>query len=143
MGIKTEAHPSSGTPILTTRITNMQLDFESDGQTIFKAKYFNGPMNSDLIIDVARGPGKSIKAIITNHGVVVSTIDSILTWPSVSNMEIKVDVDIRGKKYVGVIHVDLLTPLNNGLSVELDIKKDRTYKPVLWTTFEILPLIFW
>jgi len=159
--IKTEAHPSSGTPILPTRITNMQLlkqyalqictnmltnmqlDFESDGQTIFKAKYFNGPMNRDLIIDVARGPGKSIKAIITNHGVVVSTIDSILTWPAVSIMEIKVDVDIRGKKYVGVIHVDLLTPLNKGLSVELDIKKDRTYKPVLWTTFEILPLIFW
>merc|ERR1712177_200396 len=101
--IKTEAHPFSGTPILPTQITNMQLDFESDRRTTLKAKYFNGPMNRDLTIDVVRVPGKSIKAVITNHGV-TSTIEGILTWPSAYDMEIKVDADILGVKYTGVIH---------------------------------------
>merc|ERR1712002_1047714 len=101
--IKTEAHPFSGTPILPTQITNMQLDFESDRRTTLKAKYFNGPMNRDLTIDVVRVPGKSIKAVITNHGV-TSTIEGILTWPSANDMEIKLDADIRGVKYTGVIH---------------------------------------
>merc|ERR1712177_56922 len=91
--IKTEAHPFSGTPILPTQITNMQLDFESDRRTTLKAKYFNGPMNRDLTIDVVRVPGKSIKAVITNHGV-TSTIEGILTWPSAYEVEIKKGADI-------------------------------------------------
>merc|ERR1711962_1834641 len=80
---------------LPTQITNMQLDIESNRQTTFKAKYFNGPMNRDLTIDVVRVPGKSIKAIITNHGV-TSTIEGILTMPSANVIEVKVDADIRG-----------------------------------------------
>merc|ERR1712177_114013 len=91
--IKTEAHPFSGTPILPTQITNMQLDLESDRRTTLKAKYFNGPMNRDLTIDVVRVPGKSIKAVITNHGV-TSTIEGILTWPSAYEVEIKKGADI-------------------------------------------------
>merc|ERR1712002_734270 len=128
--IKTEAHPFSGTPILPTRITNMQLDFESDRQTTFKAKYFNGPMNRDLTIDVARVPGKSIKAVIINQGV-TSTIDGVLTRPSDKEMEIKVDADIRGEKYVGVIHGGI----GDSAKVKLDIKKGSL--SVLQATFEM------
>merc|ERR1712179_206668 len=59
--IKTEAHPFSGVPILPTKISNLQLDFDTDWQTAFNAKYFNEPMDRDLTVDIIRVPMKSIK----------------------------------------------------------------------------------
>merc|ERR1712179_76077 len=121
--IKTEAHPFSGVTIIPTRISNMQLDIESDRLTTLSAKYFNGPMDRDLTINIVRVPGKSIKAIITNKGV-TSTIEGILTKPSANEIDVKIDADIRGTKYTGVINgkVDIKKGAESVLQVVFELK---------------------
>merc|ERR1712002_776729 len=75
--IKTEAKPFSGVPIIPTRISNLELNLESDRKTHLNAKYVNVPMHRDFSIVIDRVPGKSIKAVIVRNGV-TSTINGHL-----------------------------------------------------------------
>merc|ERR1712098_458500 len=101
--IKTEAHPFSGTPIIPTRINNMEFEIESDRATKLKGKYMNPNMGRDIAWDIVRQPGKNIKAVIARGGV-TSTIEGTLN-KSGQDMEVVVKADIRGVKYDGKVSV--------------------------------------
>merc|ERR1712130_918668 len=101
--IKTEAHPFSGTPIIPTRINNMEFEIESGRATKLKGKYMNPNMGRDITWDIVRQPGKNIKAVITRGGV-TSTIEGTLN-KSGQDMEVVVKADIRGVKYDGKVSV--------------------------------------
>jgi len=89
-------------------------------------------MDRDLTINIVRVPGKSIKAIITNKGV-TSTIEGILTKPSANEIDIKIDADIRGTKYTGVINGKM--EAGKATKVKVDIKKGA--ESVLQVVFEL------
>jgi hypothetical protein len=120
--LKTETKPFSGEPILPEKISNMQLDIESDRVTSFNAKYFNGPMNRDLKIDIVRVPGKSIEVTINNKGV-TSTITGVLEKPNAKEIDIKLDANIRGVVYTGQISGKMQA--GKATKVKVDIKKGQ------------------
>ena len=55
--VKTESHPFAGGPektIIPVRISNMEVDIESDRATMLTAKYLNPTMNRDLDVKIVR-----------------------------------------------------------------------------------------
>merc|ERR1711990_792266 len=128
--IKTEAHPFSGTPIIPTRINNMEFEVESDRQTKLKGKYVNANMGRDITWDIVRQPGKNIKAVITRGGV-TSTIEGTLNR-SGQDMDIIVKADIRGVKYDGKVS---LKSAADKTKVEVQVKKGS--ESVLQMTSEV------
>ena len=130
--VKTEAHPFSGETIIPKRISSMELDLESDRHTSLKAKYFNAFMGRDLTVDIARVPGKSIKAIITNKGV-VSTVEGLLSKPSSGEVKVDMKADIRGVKYTGEISGKMTA--GKPTKVKVEVKKGS--ETVLQLLFEV------
>ena len=130
--LKTEAHPFSGETIIPKRISGMELDLESDRHTSLKAKYFNAFMGRDLTVDIARVPGKSIKAIITNKGV-VSTLEGLLSKPSSGEVKVDMKADIRGVKYTGEISGKMTA--GKPTKVKVEVKKGS--ETVLQLLFEV------
>jgi len=116
---ETKAKAYTGEPIIPARFSNLDFEISSDRQTNLKAKYINSPMGRDFKVDVQRVPGKSIKATITNNGV-VSTIEGILTKPGPNDVTIDIKANIRGQAYTGKI---VKTADASKLKIAIDAKK--------------------
>merc|ERR1712088_974553 len=103
MGIETEAHPFSGTPIIPRRINHMSFELESDRATKLKDKYQNANMGSGQDMDIIikadiRGvkyDGKiSVKSASDKTNVVVD-----IKKGSESVVQLKSEVQVKGTKF--------------------------------------------
>merc|ERR1712088_841645 len=103
MGIETEAHPFSGTPIIPRRINHMSFELESDRATKLKDKYQNANMGSGQDMDIIikadiRGvkyDGKiSVKSASDKTNVVVD-----IEKGSESVVQLKSEVQVKGTKF--------------------------------------------
>merc|ERR1712088_816152 len=103
MGIETEAHPFSGTPIIPRRINHMSFELESDRATKLKDKYQNANMGRDITWDIVikadiRGvkyDGKiSVKSASDKTNVVVD-----IKKGSESVVQLKSEVQVKGTKF--------------------------------------------
>jgi hypothetical protein len=118
--IKTESHPFTGTTIIPQKISNLELELESDRKTTLTGKYINAFMARDITWDIVRVPGKSIKAVITRGGV-TSTINAKLNRPTPDAVRINIDANIRGTAYTGEISGKM--PSGKPTELKVDIKR--------------------